>query len=121
MSDHGPLFGEILIRLGLVSRLQLEEALALQALTRQRVGEALVSLGYVTREQLQNALLETLGLTGGPPADRPRLGELLVGLKHISVAQLEEALTRQRRDGRKIGETLVEINYCSDNQIYDAL
>jgi len=121
MSDQNPLFGEILITLGLVNRLQLEEALALQQLTGQRVGEALVSLGYVTRDQLKDALLEKLGLAETAMVDRPKLGEILVGLKHISVPQLEEALNRQRRDGRKLGELLVEMGFCTYRQIYEAL
>jgi adenylate cyclase len=121
MSDQSPLFGDILISLGLVTRPQLEEALALQALTNQRVGEALVSLGYVTRDQLKEALLEQLGLADAPAANKPKLGELLVGLKHITVPQLEDALGRQRRDGRKLGEILVELGYCSYKQIYEAL
>lgn len=121
MSDATPLFGDILSRLGLVSRAQLEEALALQALTGQRIGEALVSLGHVTREDLQRALLESLGIADAQAIDRPRLGEILIGLKHITLEQRDEALARQRRDGRKLGEILVELGYCSYKQIYEAL
>lgn len=121
MRDNSPLFGELLIKLGLVTRLQLQEALALQELTRQRVGEALVSLGYVTREQLQTAILESLGVASTSSLDRPRLGELLVRLKYINQDQLDEALARQQRDGRKLGEILVELEYCDYKQLYEAL
>ena len=121
MSDHSPLFGDLLLKLGLVTELQIQEALALQPLTGQRVGEALVSLGYVTREQLQSALLESLGLTSTSVLERPRLGELLVGLKHLSQEQLDEVLARQRRDGRKLGEIIVELGFCTYKQIYEAL
>ncbi|MDQ3264947.1 MAG: response regulator [Myxococcota bacterium] len=121
MSDANPLFGELLVQLGLVTRLQLQEALSLQSLTTQRVGEALVSLGYVTRGQLQTALLKSLGLTDATAAERPPLGELLVGLKHVSLEQVEECLERQKRDGRRLGEILVERGYCTYKHIYEAL
>ena len=121
MGDETPLFGELLLELRLITKLQLQEALSLRAESGQRVGEALISLGYVTREQLQTALLESLGLTESPPSDRPPLGELLVGLKYITREQLDEALERQRQDGRKLGELLVERGHCTYKQIYEAL
>jgi adenylate cyclase len=120
MSEQ-PLFGDMLVKLGLVTPGQVQEALALQSLTGQRVGEALISLGYVTREQLQTALSEALGLSGVKPLHRPPLGELLVGLKHLTPAQLDAALERQKRDGRKLGEILVEQGMCSYRQVYEGL
>ncbi|XXF78045.1 adenylate/guanylate cyclase domain-containing protein [Myxococcaceae bacterium GXIMD 01537] len=121
MSAANPLFGELLLKLGIVTPGQVQEALALQALTGQRVGEALISLGYVTREQIQDALGEALGLTQQGQHAQPPMGELLVGLKYLSLQQLEDALTYQRRDGRKLGEILVELGYCNYKQIYEAL
>jgi len=121
MSEQGPLFGELLIRLGLVEPAQLEEALALQSLTGQRVGEALISLGYVRRDQLRRALMEALGLTGQDGLERPKLGELLVKLKHVTRAQVEEALARQKQEGRRIGEILVDLGHCSFKHVYEAL
>jgi adenylate cyclase len=120
MSASSPLFGDLLLKLGIVSPSHVQEALALQALTGQRVGEALISLGYVTREQIQDALGEALGL-GHDKSSHPPLGELLVGMKYISLTQLEEALAFQRKDGRKLGEILVEMGYCTYKQIYEAL
>ncbi|MGZ3459898.1 MAG: response regulator [Archangium sp.] len=119
-----PLFGELLLKLGIVTLQQIEEALALQARTGQRLGEALISLGYVTREQLQDALGEALGLyqvPQGPAPVQPPLGEVLVGLKYLTVVQLDEALAHQRRSGRKLGEILVEHGYCTYKQLYEGL
>jgi adenylate cyclase len=121
MTASSPLFGDLLLKLGLVTPSQVQEALALQALTGQRVGEALISLGYVTREQIQDALGEALGLNSDKAPSHPPLGELLVGLKYISLGQLEEALAVQRKDGRKLGELLVEMGHCTYKQIYEAL
>lgn len=116
-----PLFGELLQRLGLITPAQLQEALAAQAATGERVGEALVRLGHVTREGLQLGLSEALGLNAPHAAPRPPLGELLVGLKHLTPRQRDEALERQRRDGRKLGEILVELGHCTYKQVYEAL
>ncbi|MHA7634923.1 adenylate/guanylate cyclase domain-containing protein [Corallococcus sp. M7] len=121
MSASNPLFGDLLLKLGVVTPGQVQEALALQALTGQRVGEALISLGYVSREQIQDALGEALGLNHEKGPAQPPLGELLVGLKYVTLAQLDEALARQRRDGRRLGEILVELGHCTYKQIYEAL
>ena len=116
-----PLFGELLQRLGLVTPAQLQEALAAQAATGERVGEVLVRLGHVTREQLEQGLAEALGLGAARAVPRPPLGELLVGLKYLTPQQRDEALERQRRDGRKLGEILVERGHCTYKQVYEAL
>ena len=42
-------------------------------------------------------------------------------IKHVSEQQLSEALSRQKRDGRKLGEVLVEMGACTYKQIYEAL
>src|SRR5262245_4176477 len=122
MADHpNQLFGEVLIKLGLVNETQLQEALQLQKSTGQRIGEALLSLGYVTRDQLRGALLESLGLADEGLSVRPRLGELLIGLKYATPDQVDDAIEQQRVDGRKLGEILVEQGACTFKQIYEAL
>lgn len=120
MPDANPLIGQLLIQLGLVQEMNVEEALALQRLTGQRLGEALISLGHVTRQQLQDALTRMIGAgTEGP--ERPKLGQVMIGLKYVSEAQLQVALERQQRDGRRLGEILVELGFCTYKQIYEAL
>src|SRR6476469_258977 len=114
-------FGELLVELGFVTEYQVQEALALQSLTGNRVGEALMSLGYITRNQLQRALSMALG-RGQPVAlDRPPLGEVLVGLKYVETKDVDMALDQQRKDGRRLGEILVEKGVCSYQQVYEAL
>lgn len=120
MSDANPLIGQLFIQLGVVQDRHVEEALALQRLTGQRLGEALISLGYVTRQQLQDTLSKLIGASSDGAA-RPRLGEVLLGLKYVSAAQIQAALDRQSRDGRKLGELLVELGFCTYKQVYEAL
>ncbi|HZH03251.1 MAG TPA: adenylate/guanylate cyclase domain-containing protein [Myxococcaceae bacterium] len=121
MNESGPLFGQILIQLGLVSSGQVDEALSVQRSTGQRVGEALISLGYVTRHQLEDALAEALGFNRLTPAPVARLGDLLVGLKHITPEQLEEASRIKAGSQRKLGQILVELGCCSYREVYEGL
>jgi adenylate cyclase len=115
------LFGQLLATLGLVTDQQISEALERQARTGERLGEALVRLGYVTRPQLQHALLQALGLEEEGAAGRPQLGEILVGLKFVSESTLQAALVEHQQSGRHLGEILVDSGACSYRQLYEAL
>jgi adenylate cyclase len=114
-------FGQLLVELGFVTEYQVQEALALQSLTGNRVGEALMSLGYITRNQLQRALSMALGRGQQVALDRPPIGEVLVGLKYVSADDIDAALEQQKKDGRRLGEILVEKGVCSYQQVYEAL
>ncbi len=61
MLTKAPSLGQTLIRQGLITEQQLDEALAQQRQTRERLGEVLVRLGLVTDWDLQRALAEQLG------------------------------------------------------------
>lgn len=50
--------GQILIRQGLISTLQLEEALDIQSANSTKLGQALLSVGLIRPEDLKQALLE---------------------------------------------------------------
>jgi MSHA biogenesis protein MshE len=51
------------------------------------------------------------------PRLRMRLGDLLVAERIISAEQLELALQQQRVHGRKLGVTLIELNFISEDQL----
>src|SRR5581483_6683707 len=53
--------------------------------------------------------------------DKPPLGEVLIGLKYLEQDKLDEALLQQRKDGRRLGEILVEKGVCTYQQVYEAL
>src|SRR5688572_8539690 len=55
--------GDTLLNAGLVTRQQLDEALAVQNTTGQKLGQTLVSLGYLT----DSSLLQTLCADAGIP------------------------------------------------------
>lgn len=121
MTEPTRRFGDLLIELGLVTEGQVAEALALQPLTGARVGEALLSLGYLTRPQLQRALALAISRGDTVVLDRPPLGEILIGLQYLSADALELGLEKQRRDGRRLGELLIELGACTHQQVYEAL
>ena len=121
MSEPTRRFGDLLIELGLVTEGQVAEALALQPLTGARVGEALLSLGYLTRPQLQRALALAISRGDTVVLDRPPLGEILIGLQYLTAGALELCLEKQRRDGRRLGELLIEAGACTHQQVYEAL
>lgn len=50
-----------------------------------------------------------------------RIGDLLVQNKVISEGQLENALAEQKRSGRKLGRTLIELGYISEEEMLDFL
>ena len=52
---------------------------------------------------------------------RQRIGELLLGRGLISQAQLDQGLDAQRRTQRRLGVTLVELNFLSEEQLASAL
>jgi adenylate cyclase len=73
MPEDHLLFGELLVRLGLVTPDQVEGALEHQRRSGERIGQALVSLGHVDRERLQQVLLAALGVEelAVPPRPAP--------------------------------------------------
>jgi len=61
MGSKAPSLGDLLIRDKLITPPQLEQALAEQKRTRERLGEIFCRLGYLSEEQLLNALSRQLG------------------------------------------------------------
>ncbi|MGZ8261086.1 MAG: MSHA biogenesis protein MshE, partial [Caldimonas sp.] len=55
------------------------------------------------------------------PPEKVRLGELLVRQQLLSAEQLDAALERQRASGLKLGRTLVDLGFVSEEQICGAL
>lgn len=55
------------------------------------------------------------------PRLKMRLGDLLVHESIISEVQLQKALAAQQQTGRKLGATLIELNYLSEDQLLQFL
>jgi type IV pilus assembly protein PilB len=54
-------------------------------------------------------------------AGRRKLGELLVGLGYVPSDQVKAGLSMQKRNGKRIGETLVEMGHATWMQVSKAL
>ena len=52
------LLGEVMVRMGMIGRERIDEALLIQRATGARFGEAMVETGAITWEQLNSALSE---------------------------------------------------------------
>lgn len=55
------------------------------------------------------------------PRLKMRLGDLLVHEQIISEKELETALEKQRETGRKLGATLIDLGYITEQQLLEFL
>ena len=136
------LIGAVLFEKGLITREQLDAALALQETTGERLGEIVVAEFGVSRLDLAGVLAEQWsGLEvaqgapskGSPPVDpfepltpdqvqiRRPIGEIFVDLGFVTADQLESALAQQAQSGARIGEILVEQGSLSRLDLASAL
>lgn len=53
--------------------------------------------------------------------ERIRIGDLLLQDGSITETQLQEAIADQKRHGRKLGATLVDLGYVSEDQVMESL
>ncbi len=99
----GDFLGELLLKDGLVTESDLQQAVETQSSDRkQQLGDYLVGSAIVSSEDLQKALLRQRSMPN------MRLGEILVSEGLVSDAQIDEALDAQKVDrGRPLGEILV--------------
>jgi hypothetical protein len=114
--------GQILLERGLISEVELEDALRAQLHEGGRLGEILFAGGLVSGIDLRDALAEQHGLdlrvearglrlAPAVAAEDPRggfpLGRLLVKRGLISEAQLDAALLEQAASGTRLGQVLI--------------
>ena len=114
--------GQILVERGLISELELHDALREQEHDGGRLGEILFSRGLVSAVDLRDALAEQHGLDlrvesrgpAGPRVLSPEeqrqsfpLGKLLIQHGQITEAQLDAALTQQAMTGQRLGQILI--------------
>lgn len=110
-----PLLGELLVKESLITHLQLREALRVQKELEsyKPIGQILVELKAITTSQL-NFVLKTY-------RKRPRIGDILIKTGAIVDEQLALALEKQKTTGLRLGETLLQLNYITEEQMRHAL
>lgn len=107
--------GELLVRDGLITPAQLQDALRVQAetTTYAPLGQILVDQKVLTPEQLTAALAKH--------HKKNRLGDIMVETNTITEEQLELALECQQATGRRLGDVLVRLNFATERQVKEAL
>ncbi|MDY6857344.1 MAG: GspE/PulE family protein [Thermodesulfobacteriota bacterium] len=111
--DRG--IGEILVREGLISNSQLEDAFRIQNRIGdyKPIGQILVDKKAITQRQL-SFLLDHY-------RKRLKLGDVLLRLGAISDEGLEAALDYQKETGIRLGEALIELNLLTEKDMKQSL
>ncbi|MEB3329085.1 MAG: C39 family peptidase [Candidatus Sericytochromatia bacterium] len=105
------MMGEILVSQQWVTPSQLSEAVQEQQRTNEKLGEVLVRLGHLTRMELDYILAQQKGntITGDADNVRLRLGDILRKSKRLSHRALGTAMAEQQRTNEKLGEVLLRL------------
>ena len=114
--------GDILLDEGIISSKTLERALKRQKNDEngKKIGIILLEMYVVTNEELDAALNKQQS----PFSDvegKKRLGDILVNFGLISRNTLEKALVVQKRNGKKLGEVLEDMNVVTEYELVEFL
>ncbi|GAB6042855.1 GspE/PulE family protein [Endothiovibrio diazotrophicus] len=109
--------GDLLIEKGIITSEQLQAALKIQKESGKKLGKVLVEMGLLTSEEA----MEQLGAQSRAPRQKVRLGDLLVENGIITDEQLKIALTEQKKSGHKLGRTLTQLGFTTDDQMLELL
>ncbi|MBF0625102.1 MAG: Flp pilus assembly complex ATPase component TadA [Magnetococcales bacterium] len=108
-----PRLGDLLVREGLITQAQLEEALVYQAQHDRKLGEALKELKILPEERLQRFLASQ--------RQKVRIGDVLVKSGLITPDQLAQAAAEQKKSGHKLGEALIYLGFITRKKFLGAL
>lgn len=108
-------FGELLVRDGLITEMQLADAMRWKRANNARVplGQLLVRQKILTRQQVDEALTKY--------RKRSKLGEVLVRSGLITQEQLTAVLATQKLSGERLGQLLVRIKAVSEDDLRRSL
>ncbi len=114
-SPADPQLGTLMVRAGLITAGQLQEALRVQREqdVYKPVGQILVDQKSISAKQL-NLFMDKCH-------KRARLGEILLKSKIITGEQLEIALAYQKTNGLPLGEMLIKLNYITEEAMRQTL
>ena len=113
MAEPGK-FGKFLLVHQMVSQADIERALKLQGtFPFLKIGEVLVQMGVLKFENLVKALKEY--------RSQCRLGEILIFDGKMVQWQLDHALQHQKDTGLILGKCIIDLGYCSLDEVMDAL
>jgi hypothetical protein len=126
-ADQDLLFGKIALHRKFVTQAQLDECVAIQARTRDRlpIGQILKSEGYLTEDQHSEVLaIQRKNLAAMDPVQKLSkesilLGKLAVRERLMSERDVNLCLRLQAKEGEKrsIGELMVEQGFLTPEQL----
>jgi predicted CXXCH cytochrome family protein len=110
------LLGQLLVQSGHITAEQLDQVVAEQQSSGEKLGEVFQRLGLLTEKQLNGLLVfqQNQDATYSSPL---RLGELLVSTGRIAREQLDDALLKQKQSDKNIGDVLLEAGYATPGSI----
>ena len=116
------LLGEMLVRAKRLTPESLQDALAEQNRTGERLGRILVRRGIITAAE-RNVVLAFQKCLGSRKARSSPfcLGQIFVRSGAITSEKLKQALKQQKLSRRKIGEVLVESGYIKPEELHRGL
>ena len=105
----------MLVEEGLISQSQLKEVLEIQKKENgyAPLGEIFVNRRILSRTELRDFLRK---FKNGIP-----FGELLMNMKLVTKEQLDNALAKQKENGKKLGEQLIDLGILSELAFANAL
>jgi hypothetical protein len=111
--------GEILISQQWITPSQLAEAVEEQKVTHKRLGEILVRLGHLSEMELTFILCQQKGntLTGDADTVKQRLGDILKKSKRLTPRELGVAVGEQKRTNEKLGTVLLRLGLLDAQEL----
>lgn len=116
------LLGEVLVDGDFISHTDLSQALEKQRETNERLGETLLRLGVLSEMELKAVLANQADLDSPDAMEsaegvRHRLGDILLKAKRVHPRQLDRALEEQKRTNEKLGEVLLRFGVITASEL----
>ncbi len=113
--SSGPLLGELLLKEGLITKDQLQEALRIQTTLKiyKPLGRLFLEQKVLSPTQL-TAILDR-------HRKRPNLGQIMLKSKMIDPQQLDEAVVYQKTHKTRLGRAVLRLNFVSEQNLKEAL
>ena len=108
--------GQLLIRQGVLDEDQLAHATSEHKRTGIPLAKILIRLGMVSEDTLTSILGVQMQST-----TKMRIGEMLLAQKYITQEQLDQALEEQKKTGKRLGRTWVDLKFMPEERLVEIL
>jgi len=105
-------FGKIAVKIGYITKEQLEEALDIQQKSQEGIGMILVHMKALSPSQVAKVIAKQRSQT----VNQKLWGECALDLGFISREDLEKAVSLQRNSSEVLGQILVDLEYMTEKQ-----